>query len=208
MNARNLPNSAPALPSARRSGDWIIGWKVANLLLEETGGIAFSSLYQYGIITYYGYDAVAECSVFPGHKAPEATHRCGFNAMDERSDAKELRRNAIRRPSSNYVPENLVLLRVGLYGRVQEGTYPDGRTWGYKAERQRIANVFIPQACGVKNCSADSVSLGTLVTDVYALPGTAYLRPLCAEHISASPQPISLSQASTRFNNVPFVWET
>lgn len=208
MRWRKSSKPSPALPGARYSNEWIIGWKVANLLLKDNGSIAFSPLNQDGIIVPYGYDALAECAMFPGHKAPEATHHCGFNAVHERSDAEALRRSAIERPKIAYVPQNLVLLRVGLYGRVQEGTYSNGETWGYKAERQRVANVFIPSTCGVKACSQDSVSLGTLPKDAYALPGTAYLRPLCAEHISASPQPISLSQASAHLNNVPFAWET
>lgn len=184
----------------------MIGWKVANLLVTPDQTVMFSAVNQDGIIIPYGVDDVAECTQYPSHDAPEATHHCGFNAFHERVDAEQFWQAALVRPKRAYVVDNLVLLRVGLYGRVQEGTYPGGFNWGYKASRQRVANVFVPQQCGVDECEEEACVLGAASSETkYALPGTQYLRPICISHAREAEPTLAFSALKSS-TGVEFAW--
>lgn len=197
---------ASPIPNRRTSTEWMIGWKIANLLVTPDGTIMFSALNQDGIITPYGIDGVAECTQYPWHDAPEATHHCGFNAFHERVGAEQFWQTALARPKHMYVVDNLVLLRVGLRGRVQEGTYPGGTRWGYKASHQRVADVFVPRRCGIDGCEEQACALGVSSSETtYALPGTQYLRPVCATHATETTLRLTFSELNSR-TGIAFAW--
>lgn len=201
-------STATQLPNKQRSTQWVIGWKIANLIVSNSGELGFMPLNQDGIIKSYSFDAVAECAQFPSHKAPHAGHHCGFNAYHDQSQAREHLRRAMKKPGRMYVPENLILMRVGLYGRVQEGTYPGGEAWGYKASRQRVANVFIPRQCAYNSCHLTPTHLGVRRDDKLSpLWNAHYLRPLCQMHVHDAEHVFNLPEL-TRKTGARFAWDS
>lgn len=206
--AANTQRVETPLPASRTSSEWVVGWKIANLLVMPQGKIGFSPIRQYGIVTAYGIDATAECASMPSHKAPEATHQCGFNAFHDQAGAARYWDQAVNRPDVWYVTDNLVMLRVGLWGRVQEGTHPDGVTWGYKASRQRVANVFVSPYCQADNCTDEAVALGVLAKEPgRPLPQTSYLRPMCKLHVPFSTRKALALPQLIEQTGVDFRWD-
>lgn len=194
--------STKELPS-RTSTDWIIGWKASNLIVdEEDGELCFSPCVHDGLISPFRRDALADCNL--PHKAPALDHVCGFNAFHEQSDAVRYLRAAEANPG-NLVVDNLVLLRVGLHGRVIEGTYFDGKTWGYKAERQRVADVLVPRRCRGDGCHEQASCLGVRPGAGFGPFGLEYLRPLCQRHAAGARVRLTPGEASRRFR-VPVSW--
>ena len=199
----------PQLPQQQRSSEWKIGWKVANLLVDSSSTACFTSIIQDGIVRPYLLDDVAECTQYPSHDAPEVDHVCGFNAFLERSDAERYRRRLLTAPAHTSAHrENIVLLRVGLYGRVQEGTlFSESNIWGYKASKQRVADVFLPQRCFTPGCTGQAARTGIMNNDLSTyFSGTRFLRSLCHQHASASPYAFTPAQLSEHAT-AAFRWE-
>jgi hypothetical protein len=192
----------PKLPA---SSEWIIGWKVANLIITPDRQIMFEPVVQNGIIRAIAIDAVAECGQYT-HPALTTWCHCGFNAFETREDAERIWSFYSSQPRSFNVTKNVMMLRVGLYGRVLEGSHGNGYKWGYRAAQQRAANVFVPRWCGAPGCSERAIALGLAPGELsYALPGTDYFRPLCDLHSSQSSYALKLEEA-TRKTDVEFLW--
>lgn len=113
----------------------IMAWKIARLSLSADGGeFMFRPLSAPG---QYGTDEEAECRYVPGatpmffgatrpyHRAPDPRCACGFYARKER-----------RGPSVDQV-----VLRVSLSGTVI--VHQDG----YRAQRQQVIGVEVPDSC-------------------------------------------------------------
>jgi hypothetical protein len=191
----------------RQSSNWLIGWKTANLVISSsTGRIGFTQVFQFNRFRAYAADDVASC-LKSNHPAPDYNCHCGFNAFHDEHNARIFASQLNDKNRGNMVSHNLVMLRVGLYGRVIEGIYQYRDDWGYKAERQRVANVFVPPTCGRLACRRPAMWMGVLEKDKTPdIAGYSYLRPLCVEDITQRGTTISLEQCSDILK-VPFLWD-
>jgi hypothetical protein len=198
----------------RSINDWLIGFKVANLVVSEgTGRIALLQTFISGL-TYapYDFDAPARCGASKDHAAPAYDCRCGFNAWEEEDHVWRYAGQIDHPPSpyahASFIRENLIVLRVGLYGHVIQGTYEDPQLWGYKAQRQRVAGLFFATACSDRKCQEPAVLTGIHASNKTKPPcdGYQYLRALCLNHASEAGMrlfPRELSAAT----GVPVFWQ-
>ena len=186
------------------SHDWTIGWKVANIYIRQDGALCFAPVHQDGAIRAYGVDAVAECQRY-AHPAPYDTCKCGFNAWEDLEIVWRYARGAQRAKEYGIAQtESLVLLRVGLYGDVVDGTItigPDWKPWGYRASQQRVADIFFSKECA--SCSQPAVGLGALD---YNITWAGWrLRPLCQEHLDQTERTVKTDRLMAR-NDVTVHW--
>lgn len=167
-------------PPGKRHG-WVIGWKTANLIVSNSGSEArFMQVVKgIGLIADYGINAEAACTQRPYHNAPSPGCGCGFNAFHEQTAA----RSYMARPwRGQHNTSNLVLLRVGLAGRIIDGTHKDNSTWGYKAQRQVVTDMFVPANCRVCGASLlDCMPHFQLIRE-RSLYGYSFALPVCEEH--------------------------
>jgi hypothetical protein len=169
------------------SVDAFRGYKVAQLIVgdDDTAWLAGVTSLRYGV------DTLARCRrrvcVPPGLDC-----RCGFYAFRERARAVDLLGQlAIRHPARSYV-----LLTVDLDGSVLEYEA------GFRAQRQRVLRVELPDACmrclrgGVVEPAATFMAHPqfrgeqllyerTLLARVALPVGSAPVRPLCDVHVPA-----------------------
>lgn len=167
------------------SVDAFRGYKVAQLIIgtDDRAWLAGVTSLRYGV------DTLAQCrrrSCLP----PGLDCRCGFYAFRERSEALDLLGTlGGRHPARSYV-----LLTVDLDGAVLE--YESG----FRAQRQRVLRIEIPNACS--RCLRDGYlqAATTFLAHPHfrgeqllyertlsariALPlGSAPVRPVCADHV-------------------------
>lgn len=196
--------------------DWVIGWKAATPYIRESNELVFMPLVCRNIP--YIVNDVAVCRRY-GHSNPPAdTCRCGFNAWHDIDQALHY---ALSDPNiiptmayhgNHMIPvasvgETLVILRVGLHGDVIDLREP---AWGYRAELQRVGDVFFSNACAA--CRRDAVALGIMNTTYPSSPnqravvGESYLIwPLCDNHTHLARRTIDPTDIATR-NNVKIHW--
>jgi len=167
--------------------DAVRGYKVAQLIVStnDTAWLAGVTSLRYGI------DTLAQCRRRTC-EPPGLDCRCGFYAFRDRAQALELLGQlGVRHPARSYV-----LLSVDLDGTVLEYEA------GFRAERQRVLRIEIPDACmrclraGVVTPAVTFMALPqfrgeqllyerTLLART-ALPlGSAPLRALCEAHVPA-----------------------
>jgi len=165
--------------------DALRGYKVAQLIVGADG-----SAWLAGVTSLrYGVDTLAACR--RRHCQPPGLDcRCGFYAFRERTRALDLLgRLSVRHPARSYV-----LLSVDMDGSVLEYAL------GYRAQRQRVLHIEIPNVCmrclreGRVEPSAALVAHPqfrgeqllyerTLLARVALPVGSAPVRPLCEAHL-------------------------
>ncbi len=194
--------------------DWVIGWKAATPYIRDTNELVFMPLVCRNIP--YVVNDVAECRRYGHARPPGDFCRCGFNAWhDVEQSLRYVRTQARVVPTTAYhgnhklpVPatnETLTILRVGLHGDVIDLTEP---AWGYRAEKQRVLDMFVSNACAA--CTRDAVALGVMNTIYPQSPNErtvpSYLVwPLCDNHIYLSRRMIDSRDITAR-NNVIVHW--
>jgi hypothetical protein len=172
---------------ADASLDALRGYKVAQLIVSsnDTAWLAGVTSLRYGI------DTVARCRRRVC-QPPGLDCRCGFYAFRDRQKALDLLGQVgTRHPARSYV-----LLTVDLDGTVLE--YESG----FRAERQRVLRVEIPNAC-MRCLRAGEIEPAvtfmahpqfrgeqllyerTLLARMALPVGSAPVRPLCAAHVPA-----------------------
>lgn len=200
------------LPGRMISTKWIIGWKVANLVMDnQTNQVAFLPVLNDHLVEPYGVDAQARCNVHPWHvppyvsDSPRDTCYCGYNAFADRSDATGYFEG---KWVDRLYTRSLVILRVALAGSVIEGSHSEFAYWGYRSGRQVVTDVFIPDRChqcrrrlGVRTEGhLMPISGGPLVD----FPGYTHLVPLCHEHAIMSS--VSLNEFMMMAGSPPLHW--
>ena len=197
-----------SLPQVK-SPDWLEGWKTANIVVyPKRVSIGFLQMYPYTSFGPYVVDEFARC-LRTAHAAPYETCHCGFNAFVEEQNARAYRNDMLTKRIPKIMTANLVMLRVGLAGRVIAGTYKNEDDWTYRGQRQRIDSVFVPPSCAKKSCRLPAMWMGVLEGDEqpdYKAGEYFYLRPLCVEHITEKGIAISLDEC-TAILKVPFLWD-
>lgn len=194
--------------------DWVIGWKAATPYIRDSNELVFMPLVCRNIP--YNVNDVAVCRQY-GHVQPPGDYcRCGFNAWHDTDQAlRYVRTQSQPPPTTAYhgnhkmpVPstnETLVILRVGLHGDVVDMREP---AWGYRAEKQRVVDIFVNNACAV--CSRDATTLSVVNTvyprspNEHAVP-SYLIWPLCNYHVYLSRRIIDVKDIAAR-NNVTIHW--
>lgn len=167
----------PDLPQLH-TNKWIVGWKVSNLLVSTDGKhLALEQVMQDGHIRAYSLDDTAMCNQW-GHTAPDKDCACGFNAYTEPKPALDYGKWAEKQAKWHLITRNLVLLRVGLYGRMIEGTLPRAGGWGYRSTKQRVDTICLPVKCGF--CGKKATMAAAEPKEGFPHFGVyLYLRPSC-----------------------------
>jgi hypothetical protein len=195
----NLPDIATNSSSPITLQKWAAGWKVANLVYDR-GSLqaAFVPVHQRGLAHIYGADATATCTrPSHQHRAPAPGCDCGFCGFASNQTLSHVRYKGWRNDS-------LVRLRVALGGRIIRGPLSDGQTWGYRAARQVVADVYLQPAC--HDCGANLEQLPPLLTTTDPASGFyEYLVAVCPDHVrETSVTAAKLNQALPR---IPFHWD-
>ena len=142
----------------------------------------------------YDVNAQARCLLYRnGHVPPEDSCKCGFNSWYDNGLAmRYMRFYQMLQPGYAYhyvdaareFASSVVLLRVGMYGDVVEGTLNAGgkwEQWGYRASNQLVTDVFFDGKCAFCNARAKYVcatASAFINNEEELLP----LRTYCAEH--------------------------
>lgn len=194
--------------------EWVIGWKAATPYIRDNNELVFMPLVCRNIP--YVVNDIAVCRQY-GHAQPPGDYcRCGFNAWHDTDQALRYVRTESRPPPTTAyhgnhkmpvpsINETLVILRVGLHGDIVDMREP---AWGYRAERQRVVDMFVNNACAT--CSRDAVTLGVMNTVYPQSPNErtvpSYLIwPLCDHHVYLSRRIID-SRDIAAHNNVKIHW--
>jgi len=199
----NRPSPSPSQSDPRpassglpvgRTDQWIIGWKATNLIIDpDTGEILLEQVHLDGLTSAISLDDEASCGQW-SHASPHPDCRCGFNAWQSRDMALDYMRRLTLAPAPGYlVTSNLVLARVGLYGRVLEGTLMDKDDWGYRSSRQRVHSIYIPTKCGWCDQLAVMLAVGDGEHAACWNPCRPYLRPACESCAVASERSYNLA---------------
>lgn len=176
--------------------NWVIGWKATTAYLRESGEFVFMPLIIKNL--QYTIDDTA-CCYHRGHtKPPYDDCRCGFNAWHDIAQALDYMEPYARHHDSrgNYVSMGtymlplyawnftMVMLRVGLYGDVIDAIEP---AWGYRAEKQRVADVFFNERCAY--CQNFATVIGVMNAEYPVpywmseeMPASRLLWQLCSIH--------------------------
>lgn len=176
------------------------GYKIAQLIIAEDDTAWFA-----GVTSLrYGVDTLAKCRR-RSCQPPGLDCRCGFYAFRDRSQALQVLGSlGSRHPARSYV-----LLTVDLDGAVLE--YESG----FRAQRQRVLRVEIPDAC--MRCLRDGTVTSaatfmahpqfrgeqllyerTLLSRMALPVGSAPMRPLCVDHLPESSDSRRLDLAALR----------
>lgn len=196
--------------------DWVIGWKAAMPYIRDSNDLVFMPLVCRDIP--YGVNDVAVCRRY-GHSRPPADRcKCGFNAWNDIDQAISYAllppgtMITVAHHGNHKLPvhsanETLAILRVGLHGSVLDCIEP---AWGFRAEKQRVGNVFFNSGCAL--CSADATALGVMNTEYPLSPqqravnDTSYLLwSLCNRHHHMARRIVDPTDIATR-NNVKIHW--
>jgi hypothetical protein len=164
------------------------GYKIAQLIIgaDDSAWLAGVTSLRYGI------DTIAACRR-RSCRPPGLDCRCGFYAFRERGAALEL----LGSMGGHHPARSYVLLTVDLDGTVLE--YESG----FRAQRQRVLRVEIPDACmrclrgGTVTPAATFMTHPqfrgeqllyerTLLARIALPVGSAPMRPLCAAHLPGS----------------------
>lgn len=176
------------------------GYKLAQMIIAEDDTAWFA-----GITSLrYGVDTLAKCRRH-SCRPPGLDCRCGFYAFRDRSRALQVLGSlGSRHPARSYV-----LLTVDLDGAVLE--YESG----FRAQRQRVLRVEIPDACmrclrgGTVTSAATFMAHPqfrgeqllyerTLLARMALPVGSAPMRPLCEDHLPESSDSRRLDLAALR----------
>lgn len=168
-----------------RALDALRGYKVAQLIVGagDTAWLAGVASLRYGV------DTLAQCRR-GSCRPPGLDCRCGFYAFRDRDRAIDL----LGRLDSRHPARTYVLLTVDLDGAVLEYEA------GFRAQRQRVLRIEIPNACmrclrtGAVVQAATFMAHPqfrgeqllyerTLVARISLPVGSAPVRPLCAAHV-------------------------
>lgn len=208
-------NSLPVIKGTQT--EWVIGWKATTAYLNDHGKLVFMPLIIRNM--QYGVEDVAECYQYGHTKPPYEMCKCGFNAWHDISQAisymepfarhRDTRANVAYTDwgsgKSTIIAHNftMVILRVGLYGDVIDATEP---AWGYRAQRQSVADVFFNHLCA--RCDKKATTLALMDAE-YPLP--QWLAPeklqsrliwqLCDDHIDIAVRILDVSELA-KSNNV------
>ncbi len=204
-------NQIPVVKEITR--DWVIGWKAAMPYARQSGELVFMPLICRDVP--YGVNDTAICRRSSHGNPPHNSCRCGFNAWADAVQAVSYAQPS--EPATTYqgphklpvsaVNETMAILRVGLHGDVIETRLP---SWGYRAEYQRVADMFISDTCAL--CIRDATSLGVM-NAAYPLPQSLRqtlepafaLWPLCGSHVSLALHTVKPTDL-TSHNNVNVHW--
>lgn len=202
------------------SRDWVMGWKAAYVAVtSDLRTLRFRSVVMGG--KTYGFDSSAECMVYKAsHVAPSDHCKCGFNAWDEYEVAlrylrfyQSLQMNfAYRYNPSHDFRLSVVLLSVGMYGSVVEGTLDAGagwQQWGYRAARQRVGEVFFDGDCIAPACHEPGRYICASASGRYSGEDLYPLRLYCTVHAMSAdyilqPSGLALHSGVDVYRNLPF----
>lgn len=187
---------------------YIVGWKIANPLINiATGALTIYPAFVTSNATItYGVEATARCNYYP-HEAPFHGCFCGFNAYDERDTAEV--RLSFDPLSNGMCRQSLSLMRVGLYGRVHEGTMSDkDDTWGYRAEKCVVADIFVPNTCRVCRGPVTQFALNVCMHYSYGRYGGSerFFQPRCDSCTDVHMMPIADVRERVERAGVGFHW--
>lgn len=199
------------------SSDWVIGWKGAYAsVASDLRTLKFKPLVvNLGV---YGVDDKAACfGSRPKHIVPADYCHCGFNAWSSKEHAlqyvalrqileeKNMRRIGRIPPSYGWF-RSVVLLRVGIYGDVIEGTLDAGKNWnkwGYRASHQRVADVYLDDRCAACDAKAHYIcAMSKAYTRSHEL---LPLRSYCSEHAQYGGYILQISRLA-EYNNISIHW--
>jgi len=188
--------------------DWDYGYKISNVYVkDDLKTLMFSSTIP-TLTDFYGVDSFARCrNGCP--VTPNEYCRCGFNAWHDDDIAllylvdKWRRRYELR-------ADSMVMQRVGLCGRVFEGTMDaaEWTYWGYRAAQQRVLDVFFGPLCMyVWDCCREAVYLGAFgnAHDPRRKEHLRKLKPVCDMHMSAARDILDPGRLSD-YNHVGIDW--
>lgn len=198
------------------STEWIIGWKAAYVAVApDLRTLKFKPL----VINpgVYGVDDKAVCfGSRPKHRVPADGCHCGFNAWDSidyalqyaglRQELEEQNMQRIGRIPEYGWFRSMVLLRVGMFGDVIEGTLDAGKgwdKWGYRASHQRIADVYMDSHCAA--CDAKARYVCAMPKDYLHQAAVLPLRSFCDEHANYSRYILQISRLAD-YNGIGMYW--